>query len=138
MGKVVFPTLDNTKKMALVKRLKELKMDDEVITDLFGNLSSIRGKWAELFEDLGGTLRGEDLASFKKLFGKKFTDYLGSTYDVFINDSMLPWLRYKPTAEAVENAKKMFMQSAEEAGKPITPLQAERYVQNILDTAATS
>jgi hypothetical protein len=136
MGKVVFPTLDNAKKMALVKRLKELKMDDEVITDLFGNLSTIRGKWAELFEDLGGTLRGEDLASFKKLFGKKFTDYLGSTYDVFINDSMLPWLRYKPTAEAVENAKKMFMQSAEEAGKPITPLQAERYVQNVLDTAA--
>ena len=136
MGKVVFPTLDNAKKMALVKRLKELKMDDEVVTDLFGNLSEIRGKWAELFEDLGGTLRGEDLASFKKLFGKKFTDYLGSTYDVFINDSMLPWLRYKPTAEAVENAKKMFMQSAEEAGKPITDLQAERYVQNILDTAA--
>ena len=30
------------------------------------------------------------------------------------------------------------MQSAEEAGKPITPLQAERYVQNVLDTAATS
>ena len=136
LGKVIFPTLDKTKKAALVKRLKELKMDDEVITDLFGNLSSIRGKWAELFEDLGGTLRGEDLASFKKLFGKKFTDYLGSTYDVFINDSMLPWLRYKPTAEAVENAKKMFMQSAEEAGKPITDLQAERYVQNILDTAA--
>jgi len=136
MGKVVFPTLDNSKKMALVKRLKGLKMDDEVITDLFGNLSSIRGKWAELFEDLGGTLRGEDLASFKKLFGKKFTDYLGSTYDIFINDSILPWLRYKPTAEAIENAKKMFMQSAEEAGKPITPLQAERWVQNILDTAA--
>jgi hypothetical protein len=136
MGKVVFPTLDATKKGALVKRLKELKMDDEVVTDLFGNLSEIRTKWAQLFEDLGGTLRGEDLASFKKLFGKKFTDYLGSTYDVFINDSMLPWLRYKPTAEAVENAKKMFMQSAEEAGKPITPLQAERYVQNVLDTAA--
>jgi hypothetical protein len=136
MGKVVFPTLDQTKKMALVKRLKELKMDDEVITDLFGNLSSIRGKWAELFEALGGTLRGEDLASFKKLFGKKFTDYLGSTYDVFINDSILPWLRYKPTAQAVENAKKMFMKSADEAGKPITDLQAERYVQNILDTAA--
>ena len=48
---------------------------------------------------------------------------------------MLPWLRYKPTAEAVEKAKNMFMQSAEQAGKPITPLQAERYVQNILDTA---
>ena len=46
---------------------------------------------------------------------------------------MIPWLRYKPTAQAVEKAKKMFMQSAEEAGKPITPLQAERYVQNILE-----
>ena len=127
------------KKERYVKRLKELKMDDEVVTDLLWKLyPSIRTKWAQLFEDLGGTLRGEDLASFKKLFGKKFTDYLGSTYDVFINDSMLPWLRYKPTAEAVENAKKMFMQSAEEAGKPITDLQAERYVQNILDTAATS
>ena len=135
-GEVIFPALDAVKKTALVKRLRELKMKDEVITDLLGNLSNIRTKWGQLFENLGGTLRGEDLASFKKLFGKKFTDYLGSTYDIFINDSMLPWLRYKPTAEAIENAKKMFMQSAEEAGKPITPLQAERYVQNILETAA--
>jgi len=94
---VMFPKLDAAKREALEGKLKNLGVKDEVIGELFGNLNVIRKKWADLFETLGGTLKGEELASFKKLFGAKFKDYLGSTYDLFLNDSILPWLRYKPT-----------------------------------------
>ena len=132
---VMFPKLDVAKREALEGKLKNLGVKDEVIKDLFGNLNVIRTKWADLFETLGGTLKGDELASFKKLFGAKFKDYLGSTYDLFLNDSILPWLRYKPTAEVIDNAKNMFMKSADEAGKPITPLEAEKWVQNILESA---
>ena len=65
----------------------------------------MRSKWAALFDELGGTLGADDLKEFKALFGGKFKNYLGSTYDIFQDKSILPWLRYKPAAEAVENAK---------------------------------
>ena len=65
----------------------------------------MRSKWAALFDELGGTLGPDDLKEFKALFGGKFKNYLGSTYDIFQDKSIIPWLRYKPAAEAVENAK---------------------------------
>ena len=71
----------------------------------------MRSKWAALFDELGGTLGPDDLKEFKALFGGKFKNYLGSTYDIFQDKSIIPWLRYKPAAEAVENAKTLFKDS---------------------------
>ena len=52
---------------------------------------------------------------------------LGSTYDIFQDKSIIPWLRYKPAAEAVENAKNLFKDSYATAiqVKIITDLEAE-------------
>ena len=47
----------------------------------------------------------------------------------------LPWLRYKPAAEAIENAKTLFKDSARQAGKDITDLEAEQIVNNVLKTS---
>ena len=55
------------------------------------------------------------LKNLNNLFGGKFKNYLGSTYDIFQDKSIIPWLRYKPAAEAVENAKTLFKDSATEA-----------------------
>jgi len=50
----------------------------------------------------------------------------------FKNTSVIPWMRYKPAAQAIEDAKNVFKQSADEAGSPITDLEAEEIVANIL------
>ena len=132
LGVAKFGALDQTKKEALLKKLKALKVDEETMGTIFGSLTTIRDRWADLFSNLGRTLGKNEIAEFKKLFGNKFKNYIGATYDVFQNKSIIPFFAYTPTREAIERAKKVFMSSAEEAGRPITNLQAEEIVANTL------
>ena len=132
LGYAKFGALDQTKKEALLKKLQDLKVDEDTIGTIFGSLTTIRDRWADLFSNLGRTLGKNEITEFKKLFGNKFKNYIGATYDVFQNKSILPFMRYEPTREAVERAKTIFKESAEEAGKPITDLQAEQIVANAL------
>jgi hypothetical protein len=113
---------------------------DEIEKGIVSSLSIMRTKWGNLFSELGGTLGADDLKEFKKLFGGKFKNYLGSTYDIFAfnkNNTLIPWLRYKPAAQAVENAKTLFKDSWATAnpGKTLGDLEAESMVQKVLDSA---
>ena len=108
---------------------------EELEKSIFGGLSVMRSKWANLFTKLGGALDPEDLVKFKDVFSKKFKGYLGATYDIFQDKSIIPWMRYKPAAEAIENAKTLFKDSARQAGKEITDLEAEQIVNNVLKTS---
>jgi hypothetical protein len=132
LGYAKFGALDQTKKEALLKKLQGLNVDEETIGTIFGSLTTIRDKWAKLFSNLGRTLGQNEITEFKKLFGSKFKNYIGATYDIFQNKSIIPFFAYTPTREAIERAKTVFKQSAEEAGKPITDLQAEQIVANAL------
>ena len=98
----------------------------------FGSLTTIRDKWADLFSNLGRTLGKNEIQEFKKLFGNKFKNYIGATYDVFQNKSIIPFFAYTPTREAIERAKTVFKDSAREAGKNLTDLEAEQIVANAL------
>ena len=69
------------------------------------------------------------------MFGNKFKDYLGATYDVFRNNSLIPLFNYKPSAEAVEKTVKVFREAAEAKGTPITKEEAEYYVSKVIDSA---
>jgi hypothetical protein len=132
LGNAKFGALDQAKKEALLKKLQDLKVDEETIGGIFGSLVGIRDRWSELFSNLGRTLGKNEIAEFKKLFGGKFKNYIGATYDVFQNKSILPFMNYTPTRQAIDRAKEIFKQSADEAGKPITDLQAEEIVANAL------
>ena len=132
LGYAKFGALDQTKKEALLKKLKALNVDEKTTGTIFGSLMDIRDRWAELFSHLGRTLGKNEITEFKKLFGSKFKNYIGATYDIFQNKSILHFFAYTPTREAIERAKTVFKQSAEEAGKPITDLQAEQIVTNAL------
>ena len=135
LGVATFGKLDDAKKNALVKELKDMKVDDQVITDILASLSTIRGRWADLFSKLGRSLGQNEIKEFKTLFGNKFKNYIGSTYDIFQNQSIFPWVRYKPTKEAIDEAKEVFKSSAREAGEEMTDLQAEQAVTRVLRTA---
>ena len=61
-----------------------------------------------MFSALGGKIARDKTAfkEFKQLFGKKFQDYLGSTYDIFSNRSILPFLSYsRKLKKVIKNYK---------------------------------
>jgi hypothetical protein len=138
-GVAAFGEIDEVAKQKVIDNIKKFAPNANVAAELeksiLGGLSVMRSKWSDLFSKLGGSLDAADIQAFKSLFGGKFKNYLGSTYDIFQDKSILPWLRYKPAAEAVENAKTLFKDSAAQAGKPITDLEAEQIVNNVLKTA---
>ena len=135
-GKATFGKMDGSQREQLREVIKKFAPNAEkaaeIDSSIVSGLSAMRIKWGDLFSKLGESFGPEDIKQFQQLFGGKFKSYLGSTYDIFQNKSLLPWMRFKPAAGAIEDAKKSFMQSADEAGKPITDLQAEQYVANIL------
>ncbi len=126
------PLKDAIKKFSANKEEAE-----EVVTSLVGGLSTIRSKWADLFSELGGTLGKEEIAEFRALFGGKFKDYIGATYDIFQNKGLMPWNSYRPAAEAIRNARKAFQDAYATAnpGKTMSDIEADKWVENALNTA---
>ena len=136
-GKVIFGEIDAAKKKIVDELLDKAQAKPEIRTAIYNNLDSIRTGWGDMFSALGGKIARDKTAfkEFKQLFGKKFQDYLGSTYDIFSNRSILPFLSYKPTDEAMQKAITLFRDIARQNGKPITEQQAEYYVNRLIKTA---
>jgi len=140
-GKTVFGKMDAKKLAQLKEAIRKFSANreeaEEVVTSLVGGLSTIRSKWADLFSELGGTLGKEEIAEFRALFGGKFKDYIGATYDIFQNKGLMPWNSYRPAAEAIRNARKAFQESyaAANPGKTMSDLEADKWVENALNTA---
>ncbi len=136
-GKVKFGKIDAAKKKVVDDLLDKAKAKPDVRKAIYGNLDSIRTGWGDMFSALGGKIARDKTAfkEFKQLFGKKFQDYLGSTYDRFANNSVLPFLSYRPTDEAVQKAITLFKDVARQNGKTITDTQAEYYVNRLVKTA---
>jgi hypothetical protein len=138
LGQVTFDALDAAKKAKVSKKIQGLAKNadqtKEIETAIFGGLSTIRSRWSKLFSDVGGKLDKKELAEFKEIFGNKFKDYLGSTYDVFQNKSLIPYFNYTPTAEAIEKTRAVLINSAREAGKELTEQEADDAIAGILRT----
>ena len=126
LAKVSNSILDNT------KNAEEAAL---IEANISGNLSLIRTKWGNLFSKIGGKLDKSELDEFKKIFGTKFENYLGATYDIFQNKSLIPWLNYTPTAEAITKTKAVLINSARVAGKDLSSQEADDAVARILKTA---
>ena len=134
-GKVIWSEMDKDLMAKVVRKMDELGAKPDDVMRLRKGLSDIRGKWGQLFDELGTTLSKEEIAEFKVLFKNKFQKYLGSTYDVMLNKSILPWLGHKPARELIDRAKHVFMDSAETAGRPMTAPEAEVLVEQVLNSA---
>ena len=135
-GKVTFQNMDQNLQTEITQRLKDLGAKDENIKAIFDNFNIIRTGWGQIFDNIGGKIDKENVSEFKTLFGNKFKNYMGQTYDVFQNKSIIPFFKFKPTEEAVEKTKEMFKRVAAQNGRPITDLQAEDFVDNLIKSAS--
>jgi hypothetical protein len=135
IGKVEFGTMDKTLMDEVTSIMKARGAKQKDIEGVFDSFESIRGRWGRMFSRLGTTMDDDVRKEFAPLFAKKFKDYLGSTYEIFQNKSLLPLMRYKPTQESLDKVIKIFQDSADDAGKPITKEQAEFYANQVVETA---
>ena len=133
-GKVNFGPMDKNLSDEIRKIMKGKNAKQEDIDGVFDSFEQMRLGWGHIFSRLGYSMDDAGRSEFRALFGNKFKSYLGSTYEIFQNKSLLPFLRYKPTEEAIEKTIKLFMDSASEAGKPITRGEAELFVDRAIET----
>lgn len=101
---------------------------DRSFTDIASNVFRFGKSTKEAADD---TLNR--FAKFKTAFETKALDYVDDTYRIFGNKNSEALKGFKPTAEAVTNAKEMFKQLAlKRTGKSISDEQAAYEVERIL------
>ena len=135
--------IHRTKAVNFLKKNK-ISFTKEHLGTIFSDMQSIRDGWGTMFSMLGKDIKQLSKShkqyksafnEYKKIFSTKFKDYLGATYDVFQNRSLIPMFT-KPVSTAVaDKAAAVFMRSARAAGTPITWQEALTAVDNVAKTA---
>jgi len=113
--------------------LKQNNATDESIEKIFGAITNARSTFVDLINTSSNAPK--DIKSLKSLMGKRVKDYLGSTYRIFEDKSILPFLSYTPTEEAIKGTKEYFKRYAKENGKTLTDFQAESMVKAVIKSA---
>ena len=134
-GKTEFGLMDKNKVKEITEMMIKKGGSEKDVKGVMEQFYNIRSGWQLMFDDLGTAMGKDALTEFAPLFGKKFKDYLGSTYEIFRNKSVIPMLNYKPTEQAVKKMIKLFKESASDKGVNLGDEQAEYYVNELLRTA---
>ena len=114
------------------KTIREKNLSRDDANELFQIINEARSKFAELI-NLSSNAPA-DIATLRGLMGERVGEYLGNTYRIFEDKSVLPFQAYKPTDEAMNKAKELFKRYAQKNGQELTDLDAEQIVNNLLKT----
>jgi hypothetical protein len=115
------------------KLLKDNNASDESIKSLFGSINGARKTFSELIN--ASSNAPKDIKTLQSLMGDRVKDYLGNTYRIFEDNSVLPFLRYTPTEEAIKNTEEFFKRYAAKNGKQLTDFQAKTMVETVIKSA---
>ena len=134
--------LPNEAVNAFAKSAKKLGAKPENVTNILRATTKVREKFSELLDitaqgPVGMTAApGKKLqVNLKELMGNRVKQFIGTTYRIFQNQDYGFYTRYKPTEEAVENAKELFMRYAAKNKNPISEETAEQMVNSVLSQA---
>lgn len=68
----------------------------------------------------------------RKIMGNRVKNYIGNTFEIFEDAEAGFFSKYKPTQDSIDNAKALFMRYAAKNKNPITDLEAEGMVNDII------
>jgi len=125
--------IPSDKSATVYKLLKDNNASEESIKSLFGSLNSARRTFSELIQ--ASSNAPKDIKTLQSLMGDRVKDYLGNTYRIFEDNSVLPFLRYTPTEEAIEGTKEFFKRYAAKNGKQLSDFQAQTMVETVIKSA---
>jgi hypothetical protein len=139
-GDLTKPLDKKFKKDVLSTVIKRMGKDEGVIT---GNkILSILDKTRKEFNDLleitaAGPGAKVDLPvgvtkDLRKIMGNRVKNYIGNTFEIFEDAEAGFFQKYKPTKDAIDRTKQLFMRYAAKNKNPITELEAEGMVNDII------
>ena len=137
LTKPVNPNLLQKVRTTVNKRLGA-KKGNEITNNIFTSLSKTRAEFNNLLEITAqGPGAKADLPAgvtrdLRKIMGNRVKNYIGNTFEIFENAEAGFFSRYKPTQEATDRVKKIFMRYAAKNKNPITELEAEGMVNDIV------
>jgi len=130
-------------KETLTNTLIKKGLDQEGVNNLFRTIDAARNKFVSLIDISSNAPK--DVAELKSLLGERTKEYLGNTYQIFEDKSSIPFLNYKPSDEAVSNAKELFKRYHRFANRKtpdfdpvknaLTDQEADTLVNNVLKNA---
>jgi len=132
--------LDSTLKDKVIKTMQDKDMPKENIDKLFGAIHGAREQFADLIEIISKgsaneTEKVKNIKNFKEIIGDRFKQYLGSTYKIMENKSLVPFANYKPAEEAIDRVKAIFSRYAARNGQELTNEDLDFMVKKVIDTA---
>jgi hypothetical protein len=129
--------LSNQIEKTIVKRMGR-KNGVNVSENILKILNKTRGEFNNLLEiTAAGPGAKVDLPTgvtrdLRKIMGNRVKNYIGNTFEIFEDAEAGFFSKYKPTKEAVDQTKKLFMRYAAKNNNPITDLEAEGMINDIL------
>jgi hypothetical protein len=118
---------------SITKVLKDNGAKGNAINELFKSINGARRTFSELIN--ASSNAPKDIKTLQSLMGDRVKDYLGNTYRIFEDNSVLPFLRYTPTEEAIKNTEEFFKRYAAKNGKQLSDFQAQTMVETVVKSA---
>jgi hypothetical protein len=115
------------------KYLKDNNASKKAILNILNSINGARRTFSELIN--ASSNAPKDIKTLQSLMGDRVKDYLGNTYRIFEDNSVLPFLRYTPTEEAIKNTEEFFKRYAAKNGKQLSDFQAKTMVETVVKSA---
>jgi hypothetical protein len=133
--------LDRTLKSNLLKQMNAVKVPVQDQSIIFKGLTDTRQKFKELLEiTAGGPGAKVDLPAgvaidLRALMGDRIKNYIGTTYELFQNREAGLFNKFKPAKQDKDFVANMFMRYAAKNKNPITKLEADDMVDEVMNSA---
>ena len=104
--------IDQTSWNKVTKIMKDKKVSQEKIDKMYNAITNSRAAFVELLDfTKKGSAPGQvktNVQELEEIMGNRVKQYLGNTYKIFNEKSILPFANYEPTDEAINRAVRLF------------------------------
>ena len=132
-GKLVFTSFPAKQLNQFTEFAKEIGLNGNQVNSLVGEMMKARNQFNTFKNTLlnGGNVTAAS-NEFGKIMSERMRNIFTSEYKIFTDDSIIPFQRYKPTAEAMDQLKNMFKRYGLENGTKLDDVSLDIMVNDVI------
>jgi hypothetical protein len=132
-GKLVFTSFPAKQLDQFTNFAKEIGLNGNQVNSLVGEMMKVRNQFNVFKNTLlnGGNITAAS-NEFGKIMSERMRNIFTSEYKIFTDDSIIPFFRYKPTAEAMDQLKGMFKRYGLENGVKLDDVELTIMANNVV------